>query len=145
MKYLTAAIIPYFIVFILADNLKPIDYEFQADFFGITTGIYWVGLTILWVLWRKEKRSLESKKDEWLQEVDADKSNGLQDKALAAKAGDSYVESSLFGYRWLFLISPLPYAGIVSGIGIGLSMGLYLGVVFAIWFLTKMMEGFTGG
>ena len=38
MKYLTAAIIPYFIVFILADNLKPIDYEFQADFFGITTG-----------------------------------------------------------------------------------------------------------
>ena len=145
MKYLTAAIFPLLIVFGLAANLKPVDYEFQADFFGITTGVYWLALTILWVLWRKEKRSLESVKDKWLQEVDADNSNGLVDKAYAAKAGDLHVESSLFGYRWLFLISPLPYAMIVTGIGIGISIGVYLGVVFAMWFVTKMAEGFFGG
>ena len=144
MKYLKSLIFTGIIVIILAENLKPEDYSYTFDFFGVTTLLYWLALTILWILWRNKKKSMESMSEEWLQEVDSDSSNGLQDKALASRAAKLNVESSTFGYRWLFLISPLPYGMIVIGDPIGFSLGLYIGIVFAMWFITKVMEGFYG-
>ena len=145
MKYITAALFPFVIVAVLVDNLKPVGYEFQLDSFGITTAAYWLTLTVLWVLWRNKKRELEATGEQYLQEVDADESNGLRDKAFAAQGVEGSIDSSLFGYRWLFLVSPLAYAMMVNDFGIGVSIGIYLGVVFAMWILTKITEGFFGG
>lgn len=145
MKYVLSLLFTGLIVFILAENLKPEDYSYQFDFFGVTTMLYWLILTMLWILWRNKKKSMKSIKEEWLKEVNSDSSNGLVDKAFASRAAESQVESRTFGNRWLFLVSPLPYAMIVSGESVGLSFGLYLGIVFAMWIMTKFMEGFYGG
>lgn len=124
---------------------------FEIEVFNESVGMndyiligYVIYLTIMLYMWRKKKKELKILAEQFMKEVDEDKNNGLRDKAFASAAVDKGIEGSLFGYRWLFLISPLGYVMLSSGASYAYSIGAVLAVVFIMWILNKMSEGFFG-